>query len=109
MTSNDLKTTSSEPTTNRKNKLKGGANVEINEKFLDEIVHSSYLKMDLAIQKIANDKTVRSETVQALKDFNTHFLTTLATKGEHLVSLMPAIRKTFNLMSADKAELHTEE
>ena len=31
MTSNDLKTTSDEPVKNKKNKLKGGSNIEINE------------------------------------------------------------------------------
>ena len=35
MTSNDLKTTSNEPVKNKK-KLKHGANIEINEKHLDE-------------------------------------------------------------------------
>ena len=33
MTSNDLKTTSNEPVKNKKNKLKGGSNVEINDTF----------------------------------------------------------------------------
>ena len=32
MTSNDLKTTSNEPVKNERNKLKGVANIEINEK-----------------------------------------------------------------------------
>ena len=36
--------------------------------------------MDLAIQIIANDKTVRSDTVQDLKDFNSQSLSTLAKK-----------------------------
>ena len=31
MTSNDLKTTSNETVKNKKNKLKGGANIEVNE------------------------------------------------------------------------------
>ena len=39
MTSNDLKTTSNEPVKNRKKKMKGGA-IEINEQYLDEIVHN---------------------------------------------------------------------
>ena len=39
MTSNDLKTTSNEPVKNKKNKLKSGANIEINEHYLDEIFH----------------------------------------------------------------------
>ena len=43
MTSNDLKTTSNEPVKNKKNNLKGGSvhdNVEINEHYLDEILHN---------------------------------------------------------------------
>ena len=38
MTSNDLKTTSSETVKNKKNKLKGGSNIEINEHYLDKIL-----------------------------------------------------------------------
>ena len=41
MTSNDLKNTSNETVKNRKNKLKGGANFEINEHYLDEIRHNN--------------------------------------------------------------------
>ena len=41
--SKDLKTTPNEPPKNKKNNLKGGANIEINEKFLDEILHNNYL------------------------------------------------------------------
>ena len=36
--SNDLKTTSNETVKNKKNKLKGGSNIEINEHFLDKIL-----------------------------------------------------------------------
>ena len=43
LTSNDLKTTSNEPPQNKKNNLKGGANIEINEKYFDEILHNNYL------------------------------------------------------------------
>ena len=40
----------------------------------------------------SNDKTVRNETIQDLKDFNQQSLTTQAKKGgEQLVSMMPAI------------------
>ena len=35
MTSNDIKTTSNEPVKPKKNKLKGGANIEINHEYLD--------------------------------------------------------------------------
>ena len=39
MTSNDLKTTSNEPV--KKNKLKGGSNIEINEHYLDKILKNN--------------------------------------------------------------------
>ena len=64
--------------------------------------------MELAMQIISTDKTVRSETVQDLKDFNLQSLTTQAEKGEQLVSMMPAIKKAFDLMGDDTVELHTE-
>ena len=41
MTSNDLKTTSNEPVKNKKNKLKGGSNIEINEHYLDKILDNN--------------------------------------------------------------------
>ena len=41
MTSNDLKTTSDEPVKNKKNKLKGGSNIEINEHYLDKILKNN--------------------------------------------------------------------
>ena len=50
------------------------------------------------MQTISTDKTVRSETVQDLNDFNLQSLTTQAKKGEQLVSMLPAIKKDFNLM-----------
>ena len=43
VTSKDLKTTSNESVKNKKNKLKSGANIEINENYPDEIVHNNYL------------------------------------------------------------------
>ena len=61
------------------------------------------------MQIISNDKTVRKDTVQDLKEFNAQSLTTQAKKGEQLVSMMPAIKKAFNLMGDDIVEyLHTE-
>ena len=60
------------------------------------------------MQIISNDKTVRNDTVQDLKEFNKQSLTTQAKKGEQLVSMMPAIKKAFNLMGDDIIELHTE-
>ena len=43
-----------------------------------------------------------------LKDFNSQSLSTQAKKGEQLVSMMPAIKKTFHLLDADIVELHRE-
>ena len=36
--------------------------------------------MDLALQILFNDKTVRSDTIQVLKEFNNQFLATQAKK-----------------------------
>ena len=44
------------------------------------------------MQIISNDKTVRNDTIQDLKDFNQQSLTTQAKKSERLVSMMPAIK-----------------
>ena len=41
MTSNGLNTISDEPVKNKKNKLKGGSNIEINEHFLDKILKNN--------------------------------------------------------------------
>ena len=61
--------------------------------------------MELAMQIISNDKTVRNDTIQDLKDFNSQSLSTRAAKGERLVSMMPAITKAFNLLVDDIIEL----
>ena len=60
------------------------------------------------MQLSSNDKTVRNDTKQDLKDFNQQSLTTQAKKGEQLVSMMPAIKKAFNLLGDDIVELSTE-
>ena len=60
------------------------------------------------MQIISNDKTVRSNTVNDLKEFNSQSLATQAKKGEQLVSMMPAIKKAFDLMGDDIIELSTE-
>ena len=52
--------------------------------------------MERDMQVISNDKTVRSDAVQGLKNFNAQSLSTQAKKGEQLVSMMPAIKKAFN-------------
>ena len=60
------------------------------------------------MQIIANDKTVRSDTVQALKEFNNQYLATQAKKGEQLVSMMTAIKKASNFLGDDIVDLSTE-
>ena len=64
--------------------------------------------MELAMQIISNDKTVRSDTIQDLKEFNQQTLTTQVKKGEQLVSMMPAFKKAFNRLGDDIVELSTE-
>ena len=64
--------------------------------------------MDLGFQIIANDKTVRNDTVQDLKEDNNQSLATQAKEGEQLDSMMPAIKKAFNLLGDDIVELATE-
>ena len=60
------------------------------------------------MQIFSTDKTVRNDTVQDLKDFNNLSLTSQVKKGDQLVSMMPAIKKAFNLMGDASVELHTE-
>ena len=57
------------------------------------------------MQVISNDKTVRSNTVQELKDFNSKSLAKQTKKGERIVSMMPAIKKSLELMGDDIVEL----
>ena len=64
--------------------------------------------MELAMQIISSDKTVRNGTVQHLKEFNSQYLSTQAKKGEQLVSMMPAIKKAFNILGDDIIELSRE-
>ena len=60
------------------------------------------------MQLSSNDKTVRNDTIQDLKEFNQQSLTTQAKKGEQLVSMMPAIKKAFNLLGDDIVDLSAE-
>ena len=60
------------------------------------------------MQIISNDKTVRDDTVEDLKNFNSQSLPTRAKKGEQLVSMTPAIKKAFNLLGDDIVEISTE-
>ena len=64
--------------------------------------------MELAMKIISNDKTVRNHTVQDLKEFNSQSLATQAKKDEQPVSMMPAIKKAFNLLGDDIVELSTK-
>ena len=64
--------------------------------------------MELAMQLISTDKTVRDNTIQDLKDFNEQSLLTQAKNGEQLTSMMPAIKKAFNLLGDDIIELSVE-
>ena len=60
------------------------------------------------MQLISTDQTVRNDTIQDLKDFNQQSLSTQAKKGEQLTSMMPAIKKTFNVLGDDIIELSVE-
>ena len=60
------------------------------------------------MQLISNDKTVRNDTIQDLKEFNQQSLSTQAKKGEQLTAMMPAIKKAFNVLGDDIIELSTE-
>ena len=60
------------------------------------------------MQLSSTDQTVRDNTIQDLKDFNQQSLSTQAKKGEQLTSMMPAIKKAFNLLGDDIIELSTD-
>ena len=60
------------------------------------------------MENFSSDKTVRNNTVKDLKDFNNHYLATQAKKGEQIVSMMPVIKKAFDLMGDDIIELSTK-
>ena len=64
--------------------------------------------MELAMELISTDQTVRDDTIQDLKEFNSQSLSTRSKKGEQLVSMMPAIKKAFNLLGDDIVDLSTE-
>ena len=57
---------------------------------------------------ISSDQTVRNDTIQDLKDFNQQSLSTQAKKREQLTSMMPAIKKAFNVLGDDIIELSLE-
>ena len=64
--------------------------------------------MELAMQLISSDQMVRNDTIQDLKDFNQQSLSTQAKKCEQLTSMMPAIKKAFNVLGDDIIELSVE-
>ena len=64
--------------------------------------------MELAMQIISNDKTKRNDTIEDLKEFNSQSFSTRAKKGEQLISMMPAVKKAFNLMGDDIVEIIVE-
>ena len=64
--------------------------------------------MELAIQISSIDKSVRNDTIEDLKEFNSQSLQTQAKKGEQLVAMMPAIKKSFNLLGDEIVDLSTE-
>ena len=98
MTSNHVvkPETNTKSNTKNKNILKAGSvhgNIGINDEYSDENLHNKNSQMELAMQIISNDKTVRSDTIQDLTDFNSRSLTSQAKKGEQLVSMTPAIKR----------------
>ena len=64
--SNELKITSNETVKNKRNKVKGEENTEINEHYSDEALQNNNSYMELAKQIFSNDKTVRNDTIQDL-------------------------------------------
>ena len=60
------------------------------------------------MQIFSNDKIVTSDTIQDLKECNQQSLTTQARKGEQLVSMILAIKKSFVLLSVDIVDLSRE-
>ena len=69
--------------------MKGDGNLESSDEYLDEYLHNNFY-MELAMQVISNDETLRRRTVPNLKGFNSHFLSTQAKKGK-LFFVMNAI------------------
>ena len=64
--------------------------------------------MELATQISSSDQSVRNDTIQDLKDFNKQSLSTQAKKGKQLTSMMPAIKKAFNVLADVIIDLNTE-
>ena len=60
------------------------------------------------MQIISNDQTVRINTQEDLKEFNSQSLATQAKKGEQSITMMHAIKKAFNLLGDGIVDLSTE-
>ena len=60
------------------------------------------------MQIISDDKTFRNDTIQDIKEFISQSLATQAKRGEQLVSMIPAIKKVFDLVGDDIVDLSTE-
>ena len=72
-------------TTIKKNKLKGSAKIGIIDSYLDGVIHIINIYMELAMQIISNDQTVKSNTVQDLKYFHSQSLATQAKNGKQII------------------------
>ena len=97
--------------TKKKSKVKGGSVHEIdeiNDKYFDENLHNNNHYMGFAMYITSDGKTVESNAIQDLKEFNSQPLSTQTRKGGPLVSILPAIEKTFDLKGDDLVELSTE-
>ena len=100
MTSNDLKTTQKTTKSNKinKNVLKAGSMqeiIEINEHYSDESLDINDIYMGLAMQIISTDRTVRIDTIEDLKEFNSQFLTTQAKKRRAISFYDACYQKSF--------------
>ena len=64
--------------------------------------------MNVAMQLISNDKTVKIITIHDLKDFNSQSFFTDVEKGEQLVATMPSTQKAFDFLGDAIMELSAE-
>ena len=88
--------------------MKDDGKVENNVRNLDKTLHKVNLYLELEKQTTLKSKTVRIDTVQDLKGFNSRSSATQATKGEEIVSLMSVVKKGLDLMGVDIVDLSTE-
>ena len=63
--------------------------------------------MESATQFISISQTVRSNTGQDFKEFNSQSQETQAKKGEQIISIIPAIETVFDFLDGDIVELST--